>query len=117
VRKPPPAGPTSSPRRLTFALLCAFAGCLNPRPEEYPSGNASPEAAEAAGAPTADNPARQGGDNFEPNATTGPSGDPDSDQPIEPPLAPGFVAPPAADAGVDAGDAGVDDAGAPAIAD
>jgi hypothetical protein len=117
VRKPPPAGPTSSPRRLTFALLCAFAGCLNPRPEEYPSGNGAP-GAEAAGAPAADNPARHG-DNFEPNATTGPSDDPDPDsaQPIEPPLPPGLVAPPAADAGVDGGDAGVDDAGAPSIAD
>jgi hypothetical protein len=114
VRKPPEVAPSSSHRRLTFALLCAFAGCLNPRPEEYPSDTTSP-GAEAAGAPAAEDSARQGADDFEPNI----AGDPDApelEEPIEPPLPPQLIVPsPGADAGV--GDAGADDAGAPAISD
>jgi hypothetical protein len=115
VRKPPDVVPSSSHRRLTFALLCAFAGCLNPRPEEYPSDTATP-GAEAAGAPAADDSARQGGDAFEPNIAADPNDAPDLEEPIEPPLPPQLIVPaPGADAG--AGDGGVSDAGAPAISE
>jgi hypothetical protein len=115
VRQPRPAAPSSSPSRLTLALLCAFAGCLNPRPEEYPSDTATP-GAEAAGAPAAENPARQGAEGFEPNVVSDPNDAPDSDESSEPPLAPEYIVPaPAADAG--AADAGAGDAGAPATAD
>jgi len=97
-------------------LLCAFAGCLNPRPEEYPSGATTP-GAETNAAPAADNPMRQGGDGFEDNVATGPSGVPDSAQP-EPPMTPGFLVPEsAADADAGADDAGVGDAGTPATSD
>jgi hypothetical protein len=116
VRKPPELAPSSSHRRLTFALLCAFAGCLNPRPEEYPSDTASP-GADAAGAPAADNDsARQGADAFEPNIADEANDAPELEEPIEPPLPPQLIVPPP---GVDAGaaDAGVSDAGAPAISE
>ena len=113
MRKPPDVTSSSSHRRLTFALLCAFAGCLNPRPEEYPSDTISP-GNEASGAPAAENPMRQGDDGFENNAATDPNDAPDSDDPIVP--APDFLVPgPAPDAGV--GDAGVGDAGASAISE
>jgi hypothetical protein len=116
VRKPPEVVPSSSHRRLTFALLCAFAGCLNPRPEEYPSDTASP-GAEATGTPAADDDsARQGADAFEPNIADDPNDAPDLEEPIEPPLPPQLIVPaPGVDAGV--GDAGADDAGAPAISE
>jgi hypothetical protein len=115
VRKPPEVAPSSSYRRLTFALLCAFAGCLNPRPEEYPSDTASP-GAEAAGAPAAEDSARQGGDNFEPNIADEANDAPELEEPTEPPLPPQLIVPaPGVDAG--AGDAGVSDAGPPAISE
>jgi hypothetical protein len=119
VRKPPEVGPSSSHRRLTLALLCALAACLNPRPEEYPSSAASPGAeasAPAGGTPGAANPTRQGGgDGFEENVVTEDAPSPDTDVPILPPEPPGFADPGVpADAGVDAG---VGDAGAPAIAE
>jgi hypothetical protein len=116
VRKPPEVvAPSSSPRRLALALLCAFAGCLNPRPEEYPSDTASP-GAEAAGAAAADDSARQGGDAFEPNIAGDPNDAPELEEPSEPPLPPQLIVPaPGVDAG--AGDAGASDAGAPAISE
>jgi hypothetical protein len=115
VRKPPEVASSSSHRRLTFAILCAFAGCLNPRPEEYPSGAAAP-GAEAAGAPAAGDAARQGGDDFEPNITAAPNDPSNEEEPIEPPLPPQLIVPaPDVDAGV--GDAGAGDAGAPPIAE
>jgi hypothetical protein len=117
VRKPPEARLSASHRRLAVVLLCAFAvlspfaGCLNPRPEEYPSDNASP--GQAATGP-ADNPNRESVD-YDPNAA--------SDQP-EPPaaedLAPGLPDAPRPEPPVppDAGaDAGPSDAGAPALAE
>lgn len=116
MRKPLDVAPPSNHRRLALALLCAFAGCLNPRPEEYPTDTASP-GAEAAGAPVADNPMRQGASGFEPNVASDPSAAPESTAPAEPttppaPLVPMLPAP--ADAGTDAG---ATDAGAPAISE
>lgn len=118
MRKPSDVDPASSHRRLAVVLVCAFAGCLNPRPEEYPSDTASPDT--EAAAPGAANPSRQGADNFEPTSIADPNGAPDSTQPAEPTVPPAplvpppSVAPPPADAGVDAG---VADAGAPAISE
>jgi hypothetical protein len=116
VRKPPEVGPSSSHRRLTLAVLCAFVACLNPRPEEYPSSAASPGAeasAPAGGLPGGEDPNRQGGDGFEENVATEDAPAPDT-VPILPPV-PGFAEPGGpADAGVDAG---AGDAGAPAIAE
>jgi hypothetical protein len=120
VRKPSTLGPSSSHRRLALALLCAFAGCLNPRPEEYPSDTAAP-GEEAAGAPAGNNPSRQGGDGFEDNVAADPNAAPDLDESSRPAVPPDVVVPGvppdagAADGGV--ADAGAVDAGAPAVSE
>jgi hypothetical protein len=103
VRKPLEAGPSST-RRLAVALLCAFAGCLNPRPEEYPSDTASPGNAPA-DAPATGNPSRQGSDNFnDPGPSPDSDDSPGSEQPILPESRPDALAPEIpADAGADAG--------------
>jgi hypothetical protein len=114
VRKPLDLAPASGHRRLALALLCALAGCLNPRPEEYPSETAGDE---AAGAPAAADPSRQGADNFDPTSAGEEADSPEPAQPVAPPE---FIIPAApADAGADAGDggAGEADAGVPAISE
>lgn len=117
MRKPLDLAPASGHRRLALALLCALAGCLNPRPEEYPSETAGDE---AAGAPAAADPSRQGADNFDPTSADEEADSPEPAQPVAPPVPPDFSIPALpADAGADAGDAGAGeaDAGVPAISE
>lgn len=118
MRKTTDASPSSSPHRLALVLLCAFSGCLNPLPEEYPSNTSSPvePGDDAAGS------SRESAD--DPSANTGPNldiaGEPDNASvpppSVLPPRPPDAGAPPASDAGP--GDAGLGDedaadAGAP----
>ena len=83
----------SSPRQLALALLFAFAGCLNPLPEEYPS---EADSAPIPGSTTSASPPDGQ------SAEAAPASEPDS-------------APANGDAGADAGvgDAGAGDAGEP----
>ncbi|HTV23758.1 MAG TPA: hypothetical protein VMG12_33940 [Polyangiaceae bacterium] len=126
MRKISDDSPSASPHRLALALFCAFSGCLNPLPEEYPSETSAPV---APGSTSAD-PTRQGSDlnpslapNSEPalpdeDAPENTSGPPTTLVPPPQPAQPGSAPAPDADAGPsDAGATTAPDAGSPPSGD
>jgi len=99
-------------------LLCALAGCLNPRPDDYPSEadapNASRTTGPAAETPGFDGASAEGAPNSAPADEAAPESPPQPEQPSR------LVPPEPPDAGVEGdaqADAGPGDAGVPALAD